>query len=623
MRRLRECQIDRCRQLILSISLLGILLTGLLVGLSSALPMFFSAREQIEHSALSSLETRASAINNLLANYQEIARQFTSRTEIRRRLEAYAAGELSFAELVAFTRPRLQDPMSKLPELLFMRRSGPHGETIVSLGDPLGVEPGPSDVSGVTLLPLPTSHEFVIQAVGAITTDDGRRIGTDTLLFNSKRLDELLLPNSRFSRKTQLTLVQLAADGNVVASMDGSGEFTRLLLRHRAQLAPLAPRTLIQTDDGREQLLLTPLALPGWALAVRLPRSDLYARANQQLLITSAVIISMMVLGLFVTRRALSPLVARITRQNQQLEASAAELRLSADVFEHAQEAIIITDPALRIQRCNRASSEVTGYSPEQLHGIELDQLFDRSSRRCDRVEQILHALNRDDGWRGEINYRHADGHLIPTSQTISAVRDEQGQINHLIHIFNDITDAKERERRMERLASLDSLTGLPNRAAQNRHIEQQLQHAAQRQQRCALLFIDLDNFKPVNDRFGHAMGDRLLKSVARRLQHALREGDSVGRIGGDEFLVLIENLQRPEEAEVVAAKLIEHLLEPFYIAEQSIRIGASIGIAYFPADGQDAQTLIRLADRAMYAAKEQGRNRYVKASALDQPLPQ
>lgn len=615
---MRECQIDRCRQLILSISLVGILLTGTLVGLSSALPMFFSAREHVENSALDSLETRAAAINSLLAGYQDIARQFTSRTEIRRRLEAYEAGDLGFDELVAFTRPRLKDPMSKLPELLFMRRCGPDLEPVVSLGHNPGLDLEHIDTVGVSLMPLPASSGFVIRAVGAITDDSGRRVGIDTLLFSSERLKALLTSGSGFSAQARLTLVQLSADGTVLASLDSTGEFTRLLEQHQSHLATLTPRTLIQAEDGKNRLLLSPLTLDSWALAVKLPRSDLYAKANQQLLITSGVILAMMLLGLLLTRSTLSPLVARITQQTRRLEESAAELRLSANVFEHAQEAIIVTDAGLKVQRSNRASSDVTGYSSERLLGTGLDQLFDQSSRQDDQIELILHTLNRDDAWQGEISYRHADGHVIPTLQTISVVRDDQGRISHLIHIFNDITDAKENERRMQRLASLDSLTGLPNRAAQNRHIEQQLQQAAQQQQRCALLFIDLDNFKPVNDSFGHAVGDQLLKSVAKRLQHALREGDSVGRIGGDEFLVLTGNLQKPEEADVIAAKLIEHLLEPFHIAEHRIRIGASIGIAYFPDDGSDAQTLTRMADQAMYVAKKQGRNRYVKAAPLD-----
>ncbi len=615
---MRECQIDRCRQLILSISLVGILLTGTLVGLSSALPMFFSAREHVENSALDSLEARAAAINSLLAGYQDIARQFTSRTEIRRRLEAYEAGELGFDELVAFTRPRLKDPMSKLPELLFMRRSGPDLKPVVSLGHNPGLELEHIDTTGVSLMPLPTSTGFVIRAVGAITDDNGRRVGIDTLLFSSERLKALLTSDSGFSTQARLTLVQVSPSGTVLASLDSTGEFVRLLQQHQPYLAALTPRTLIHADDGKNRLLLTPLALDSWVLAVRLPRSDLYAKANQQLLTTSGVILAMMLLGLFLTRRALSPLVARITQQTQRLEESSAELRLSANVFEHAQEAIIVTDPGLKIQRSNRTSSEVTGYSSEQLLGIGLDQLFDQSSRQGDQIELILHTLNRDDAWQGEINYRHADGHIIPTLQTISGVRDDQGRINHLIHIFNDITDAKENERRMQRLASQDSLTGLPNRASLNRQIEQQLQQAAQQQQRCALLFIDLDNFKPVNDNFGHAVGDQLLKTVAKRLQHALREEDSVGRLGGDEFLVLTGNLQKPEEADVIAAKLIAHLLEPFHIDEHSINIGASIGIAYFPDDGCDTQTLTRMADEAMYAAKRQGRNCYVKTTSLD-----
>lgn len=614
---MRECQIDRCRQLILSISLVGILLTGTLVGLSSALPMFFSAREHVENAALDSLETRAEAINNLLDGYQDIARQFTSRTEIRRKLEAYQAGDLSFDTLVAYTRPRLKDPMSKLPELLFMRRTGQDMDAIVSLGHNPGVDLEHVQDTGVNILPTPAAEGFVIRAVGAITDDSGRRIGLDVLLFSAERLRELLLSGRGFSDQARLMLVQLSADGRVLASLGDDGAVVHLLSPHQDALAGLQPRTLIHTQDKASRFLLTPLRVGNWTLVAQLPRSDLYAKANRQLLLTSGVILAMMLLGLALTHYTLSPLIARITQQAQRLEESAAELRLSANVFEHAQEAIIVTDGGLRIQRSNRASSDILGYSPVSLLNTGLDRLFDQAAHQSDQVELILHTLNRDDAWQGEIAYRHADGHIIPTLQTVSVVRDDGGRVSHLIHIFNDITNAKENERRMQRLASQDSLTGLPNRAAQNRHIERQLQLAAQQQQHCALLFIDLDNFKPVNDTYGHAAGDQLLKAVARRLQHAIRAEDSVGRIGGDEFLVLTGMLERPEEADIIAAKLIEHLLEPFHINEHSIHIGASIGIAHFPDDATDAQTLTCLADQAMYAAKKQGRNRFVRAAHM------
>ena len=193
-------------------------------------------------------------------------------------------------------------------------------------------------------------------------------------------------------------------------------------------------------------------------------------------------------------------------------------------------------------------------------------------------------------------------------------MRDGNGHVSHLIHIFNDITDAKAKEQRMHRLASLDSLTGLPNRATLNRLISQQLQRAIEQKQYCALLFLDLDKFKPVNDTYGHGIGDKLLESVARRLQHALRDQDVVGRIGGDEFLILTGLLDQPEQAEVIAGKLIRHLTQPFHIDEHQIHIGASIGIACFPTHGETAATLTQMADEAMYTAKKQGRNRFVTA---------
>ena len=614
---MRTCQIDRCRQLIISTSLLGILLTGTLVGLTSILPMFFSAREHVEQTSLDSLQTRAEAIDNLLASYQAIARQFTSRTEIRRRLEAYAAGELSFEALEAYTRPRLQEPMSKLPDLLYMRRQGPDREPIVTLGHNPGPELETVTQPGIRIL-LPDSGGCLIQATAAIKNDEGQQIGTDLLLFSSRKLRELLDSGTSFGSHADLAMVQLSTDGQIQTLLGDSDDLKALLPGYTRELAEMKPRTLLKTRDSANRLLLTPLQLDNWALVARLPHASLYAKANQQLLITSSVVLAMLLLGLYFTRRTLSPLVANIVRQNQQLEESAAELRLSANVFEHAQEAIIVTDAELNIQRSNHASSEITGYTAEQLFNTRLDRLFDEPSRCNQQLELILHALNRDDAWQGEICYHHADGHLIPALQTISVMRDDRGQISHLIHIFNDITDAKENERRMQRLASQDSLTGLPNRAAMNRLIQHQLQLAESRQLAFSVLFIDLDNFKPVNDNFGHVTGDLLLKAVGRRLRHSLREEDTVGRIGGDEFLVVTGLLQQPEEASAIAEKLIQHLQHPFVIDRQNLIIGASIGIAHYPAHGTDAETLIQAADLAMYQAKKRHNSWTLAATPKD-----
>lgn len=602
---MRKCQIDRCRQLIISTSLLGILLTGTLVGLSSILPMFFSAREHVEQTALDSLQTRAEAIDNLMVGYQAIARQFTSRTEIRRRLEAYAAGELSFEALEAYTRPRLQEPMRKLPGLVFMRRQGPNQETIVSLGENPAPESEGSTQPGIRILPVQGSEDFLIQATAAIKNDAGQRIGTDLLMFNSSKLRELLDSDTSFGSHADLAMIQLSTNGQIQTLLGDSGDLGALLPDYTRELVELQPRTLLKTQDRASRLLLTPLQLENWILVAQLPHADLYAKTNEQVLLTSGVVLVMMLLGLLITRRTLSPLLARIVLQAQQLEESAAELRLSANVFEHAREAIIITDTELNIQRSNHACSEIIGYSAEQLFNTRLDRLFNEPSRRPDQLELILHTLNRDDAWQGEICYRHADGHLIPALQTISVMRDDRGKISHLIHIFNDITDAKENERRMQRLASQDSLTGLPNRAALNRLISQQLELAEARQIQFAVLFIDLDNFKPVNDNYGHGTGDLLLKAVARRLRHALRKEDCVGRIGGDEFLVVSGPIQQPEKAVTIAEKLIRHLNQPFVIHRQNLIIGASIGISLFPLHGSSPESLIQSADQAMYQAKK------------------
>ncbi|HEX6735855.1 MAG TPA: EAL domain-containing protein [Azonexus sp.] len=285
-----------------------------------------------------------------------------------------------------------------------------------------------------------------------------------------------------------------------------------------------------------------------------------------------------------------------------------AALQLYANVFEHSGEAIMVTDHANRIVAVNPAFTRQTGYAQQEIVGKNPRMLA--SGRTTLETYNDLWAALRDGGyWQGELWDRNRNGQIYPKWAAISAIRDAQGEITHYIASFTDISERKAAEERIEHLAHHDSLTGLFNRYNLEIRLSQALLSARRDNQFLAVLFIDLDRFKVINDTLGHHTGDQLLVEVARRLKGCVRESDIVARQGGDEFVVVLNALATPADASPVAGKILQALAEPYQIDGDRLHSSPSIGIAIFPDDGEDAGTLMKHADAAMYHAKEQGRN--------------
>ncbi|MGM0594486.1 MAG: EAL domain-containing protein [Pseudomonadota bacterium] len=286
------------------------------------------------------------------------------------------------------------------------------------------------------------------------------------------------------------------------------------------------------------------------------------------------------------------------------------KLRQSAAVFENTADGVIVTDAEARIIAVNKAFCEISGYSEEEALG---QRPSFRRSERQDRAfyRHMWRAIERSGRWQGEIWNRRKDGEVYPEWMTISTVRDGDGRITNYVAVFSDITHVKRSQMQLDHMAHHDPLTDLPNRTLFNDRLHQAIRRAERNDGTVAVLFIDLDRFKNVNDTLGHPVGDLLLQDVARRLQNLLREEDTVARLSGDEFIVLIEDLERPEVAEGVARKVIDKLSHPFSVHGNELFIGASIGISLYPDDGHTAANLVKYADTAMYRAKEEGRNTY------------
>ncbi|MFY8299057.1 EAL domain-containing protein [Pseudoalteromonas sp. SS15] len=287
-----------------------------------------------------------------------------------------------------------------------------------------------------------------------------------------------------------------------------------------------------------------------------------------------------------------------------------AKLKTAAAVFNATQEGIMTTNSELEITAINPAFTRITGYSAADVLGKKPSIL---SSGKHDKTfyEKMWQTLNDQDQWASEIWNRRKDGSLYPEWLSISAVRDEDGHIQQYIAVISDITERKTQEEKIQYQAYYDALTGLPNRSLLLERISQSLLYSERYKQLSALLFIDLDRFKRINDTMGHEAGDALLIEVSARLTQIVRKSDTVSRFGGDEFVILLNNIASIEHCTTVAQKIISELSKPFMIHGFEIFSGASIGITLLPEDADNAKELLRLADLAMYKAKENGRNQF------------
>lgn len=292
-------------------------------------------------------------------------------------------------------------------------------------------------------------------------------------------------------------------------------------------------------------------------------------------------------------------------------------LRHSSAMFRTTPEAIVVTNEHGRIVTVNAAFSRITGFSEQEAIGADPDVLL-RVERSSDRFMEKLTSSNSDD-WQGEVFYRRRDDELFPAWQSLSVTRDADGRVTHVINAFSDVSKLHRVTDRLEHMAHHDPLTGLPNRLLINDRIEHAIAQAQRDCERCVLLFLDLDGFKAVNDTLGHAAGDELLKTVAVRLTRVLRQSDTIGRLGGDEFIIVTGD-SKPEYAADIAQKILDVLNKPLAIGGTEVSISGSIGIAIYPDDGNDTQQLMEAADMAMYAVKQHGRNgfRFFSASLTE-----
>ncbi len=314
------------------------------------------------------------------------------------------------------------------------------------------------------------------------------------------------------------------------------------------------------------------------------------------------------------------------TQLRQELQAYRLELKkaqrkldeatsLISRIIENATEGILITNAQTIIQSVNPAFEKATGYTASEAIGFT-PALFKSGQHDKEFYSEMWSTLRERGQWQGEVWNRHKSGEIYPECLSISAVRDSQQKVTHYVGIFSDFHAKEYVLERMHYLANYDGLTGLPNRRLFLDRLNVCLSHARRDRHMLAVMFVDLDRFKQVNDTLGHRIGDGLLLAVAERLKSCLREVDTFARLGGDEFTAILPSLAHPEDALNVARKFLDCCAQPVNVEGHELSFTVSIGIGIYPSDGEGPDSLLHHADMAMYRIKETGRNGYVRYSA-------
>ncbi len=285
-------------------------------------------------------------------------------------------------------------------------------------------------------------------------------------------------------------------------------------------------------------------------------------------------------------------------------------LLLNAHILSSVNEGIAVTDVQQKFCFVNPAFSAISGYSAEEVIG-KSPKLLSSGLMEKTFYGQMWSAIGEDGRWQGEIIDRRKNGESFPEWLSISVLKDEHGEITHYVSVFSDISERKAAERRITHMAQHDFLTGLPNRMLLLDRMEQSLSLARRDRRKVAVMFLDLDRFKHINDMLGHVIGDKLLQELSGRLARAVRTGDTVSRLGGDEFVVMLPDIARAEEISGIAEKVLENVAGKCIIDGHEVEVTTSIGIAIFPDDGNDGYEMLQHADAAMYHAKQNGRNNY------------
>ncbi|MDB1125571.1 sensor domain-containing protein [Vibrio algarum] len=286
------------------------------------------------------------------------------------------------------------------------------------------------------------------------------------------------------------------------------------------------------------------------------------------------------------------------------------QLKLAASVFTHAREGIVITDEKGKIVDVNDTFTHITGYQREEVLG-ENPRILKSERHDQNFYNDMWESLLTHKQWSGEIWNKRKNGELFAVLVTISAVTDSGGKTHNYVALFSDITPMKQHQLQLEHIAHYDILTNLPNRMLLADRLHHSISQCERREQSLAVAYLDLDGFKAINDTYGHDVGDELLVKLSKLMNESLREGDTLARIGGDEFVAILSDIEKMDDCIYILDRLLQAAMTPVVIRDHTLKVSTSIGVTIYPQDGVDADQLMRHADQAMYIAKQTGKNRY------------
>jgi len=398
--------------------------------------------------------------------------------------------------------------------------------------------------------------------------------------------------------------LESTADGILVTDLDGG---IRGYNQRYADLWNLPQELMTQRNDSAIHAWMAQNVVDATTYAARLAaiaRSPLL-EAKDTLLLRTGTILERVTLPQYARGRPIGRVFSY--RDITQQLADEARLQLASKVFEASLDAIFVTDTNMTLIGVNPACERLTGQSSHELLGRNTYDILSDMVSREHFVAQVEAQLQSHGYWEGEAWHRNRNGNSLPCQASLVRVLDNAGKLLHFIGFFKDLSETVNARKRIEELAYTDALTGLPNRLMLTERIEFALGLAHREKVGFALLFLDLDRFKHINDSLGHMFGDRVLVDVAERIKDCLRQVDTAARLGGDEFLILLHKTDA-RGAEIIARRILNRLAQPFAIDELSFTITCSIGIALYPDDGQTMDDLIKNADAAMYHVKERGR---------------
>ncbi len=506
--------------------------------------------------------------------------------------------------------PILQDLRSLKAAYINIEVAGLDGQTVCSAV----LQPSPSfDIKPAAQREVTLDRyddKWVVFLGAPIVNAEERMIGVVRMTLDLQELDprlpsQLLPPDSRYGFfREDGVMVWRNTDPEGVIGTRPNADAAREIVRIRSgEFASLA------IDGVTRYFSVIPMPQTGWITFVGVPDSTVYAPAKQRALAISVIAIAAITLLLFV-----AVIIAR--RISHAQEASNLQLRIAAATFESHQ-GIIVTDANDTILKVNQTFSELSGYSAEEVIGRK-SNLLNSGQQDATFYKEMWESVIATGAWEGEMWNRLKSGEVRLHWLTISAVKDKN-VVTHYVGVYSDITERKRMENQVRQLAFYDTLTNLPNRRLLNDRLGHAM--AGNRRSGCfgAMIFLDLDNFKPLNDRHGHGVGDLLLIEVAQRLKNCVREVDTVGRFGGDEFVVMLpelsaDRLESTNLARIVAEKIRVALSEPYRLTIDPGNIvvhhcTASIGISLFSGQEASQDDILKWADAAMYQAKDAGRN--------------